>query len=240
MLYLLIISVQSQTYWDDPITGQSYNWKSMKKSEDNFYQVIDSTTPFFIPSIYSFNLGADLPVACAGQYPAAMESIELQDGWMESCSILGRSDMQTVTSMTNGIEITYKGGDICFDISSINNRQISFQLICSKSEGQWEIIQSTFTNYCHIILRKKTNAGCPVEFTFTWVWGLAFAFGSLGVYFIVGMIINAYKGVGCIIPNENFWLGVWGYAREMMDKVMGKLEAINEKSGTKPKTYEMV
>ena len=42
--------------------------------------------------------------------------------------------MQVVKTLDTGIEITYGGGELCFDISSITNRQISFQLICSRTE----------------------------------------------------------------------------------------------------------
>ncbi|OMJ81217.1 hypothetical protein SteCoe_18333 [Stentor coeruleus] len=239
MFYMLIVLVQSQTTWEDPTTGMSYNWKSLKRDPDNYYEVVDSNA-FFIPSIYSFNFGEDLPTACAGQYPAAMESVELLDGWMESCSILGRSDMQKVQSVNNGIEITYKGGDICYDVSSINTRQISFQLICSKTEGQWEIIQSTFTNYCHIILKKKTKAGCPVQFTFTWVWGLIFTLGAFALYFIIGTLINISQGSGCIIPHVSFWEGVWEFITDKMTAILEKAKGVSSKQKEVAKNYEMV
>ena len=241
MLVFLFVLVNGKATWEDPTTGLEYDWSSLSRKRDNYYEVIDSND-FFVPSIYSFNFDNNLPLPCTGQFPAAMETVELIDGWIESCSILGRSDMQEVKSLNNGVEVTYKGGDLCYEVASINNRQISFRLICSKTEGQWEIVQSTYDNYCHVILKKKTIAGCPQEYKFSWIWGFVLVIGAFSLYCIVGTLINSSKGNGVTLPNQEFWNGLIETTQETTASVIEKVKSFYKAKSlpAKGQNYEMV
>ena len=239
MLFLLFALASSKTSWEDEETGISYDWSSLSRKKDNYYEVVDSND-FFVPSLYSFNFGSDLPESCTGQFPAAMETIELVDGWIESCSILGRSDMQTVAAIDKGIEVTYKGGDLCYEVSSINNRQITFRLICSKTEGQWEVVQSTYQNYCHVILKKKTIAGCPEEINFSWMWGFMLCLGAFVLYCAIGTIANVSKGNGWVIPNYDFWARSLEVVQETTHLVVEQGKRLVPNRAKKGETYEML
>ena len=239
MFFLLWAVAKSQTYWQDPNTGEKYDWSSLTLKNDD-YQITDSSE-FFVPSVYSFNFGKDLTRDCAGQYPTAMETVEFSDGWMASCSILGRANMQNVKKIPDGIEITYQGGDLCYEVYSMTNRQIGFQLICSKSEGNWEIVQSTYTNYCHIILKKKTLAGCPDEFSFSWTLGLVLLIGGLGAYFVVGICINYRNGNGIKVPHDEFCNRILASFKEFVGGCTDKTKSfIGKEAAGNSKNYEMV
>ena len=162
MIFLLFVLVRSKNSWEDPLTGLVYDWSDLSLDNDNYYEIRD-TVSYFVPSVYNFNFGKNLLTTCEGQYVSATESIEIASGYLEDCSIIGRSDMESVRSISNGIEITYGGGDLCFSFESLDSREISFRLICSKSEGQWEFVQTVAEDYCHIVLKKKTPSGCAQE-----------------------------------------------------------------------------
>ena len=239
MLFLFFVLASSETSWEDPETGITYDWSILSRKTDNYYEVVDSRD-FFLPSVYSFNFGSDLPDSCTGQFPAAMETIELADGWVESCSILGRSDMQTVTTVDKGIEITYSGGEYCYETYAMSTRQISFRLICSETEGEWEIVQSTFQSYCHIILKKKTTAGCPREIRFNWMWGLMICIAGVVIYCAVGTISNVSRGKGWVVPNYQFWARGIEVAQDAAQSVVENGKRLCPNKGKKGDTYEMV
>jgi hypothetical protein len=239
MFLLLVTIASSQNTWYDSETGNSYDWGILERSEDNYYKVIDSMS-FFIPSIYSFNFGTNLPRTCAGQFHAAMESIEFVDGWMESCSILGRYDMQTISVISNGIQVTYTGGDLCYEVSEINTRRISFRLVCSEAEGDWEIIQSTYVNYCHVILQKKTPAGCAEEPMSSIVWGLLLVLICLGLYFGGGTAYNYYTTSEFKVPHIESINNALGSVQETTQGGIKKVKGYLNEAGAKSKNYEMV
>ena len=215
MLILLIALVRSENSWIDSKTGVFYDWSKLSLDAKYYYEIEDKTSYLF-PTIYSFNLGKNLLTTCLGQFVSATETVKVSNGYIESCSILGRSDMQVVKTLDTGIEITYGGGELCFDISSITNRQISFQLICSRTETDWEITQSSYYDYCHVILKKRTILGCPVEIENNWSWGFIIFLSVLATYCGIGIFYNVYKHNSIKIPNNNFW----NYLRGSLHKII--------------------
>ena len=192
MFLVLLALAKSQNTWEDPETGATYDWSVLSNKKSNYYQFEELSKAE--PSLYLFNFGKDLPISCAGQYPSAMEKVKLIDGSVESCSILGRSDMQSVETFSKGIIVTYGGGDICYDANLYTSRQISFRLSCSMVEGQWNVIQSYSENGCTVILEMKTNAGCPKPIGFDYIAGIIVAFEIITLYLAIGGTILYLQG----------------------------------------------
>lgn len=238
MIILLLAHALGQTIWQDPVTGQSYDWSSLAKPVTEYYQVIDYTNPF-TPSTYNFNFNSELPDTCSGQTVTASETIEFADGWMASCSILGRKNMQKVNSIVNGIKLTYQGGDICFENNEIVNRRIIFELVCSTKEGDWQVTSSAYNNYCKVGLSKNSLAGCPVQASRAWLWVL----GTLVL--LVGLVAGIwYYGKQCEfpvnLPFKESIESVFSRISEIGESGITKLKTLTNRSGGPAKNYEMV
>jgi len=238
MIILLIAQALGQTVWLDTVTGQNYDWTFLAKPASEYYQVIDYTNPF-TPSNYNFNFNSELPDTCSGQTVTASETVEFADGWMASCSILGRKNMQKVSTIPNGIKLTYQGGDICFENNEIVNRRIVFELVCSTKEGDWQVTSSAYINYCKVGLTKNSIAGCPVQASRAWLW-------VLGVLIIlVGLVAGIwYFAKKCEfpagLPFKESAQSILTTLSEIGQSGIAKLKAFTNRSGGPAKNYEMV
>lgn len=238
MFILLVTLAYSQTVWQDTATGQSYDWTSLAKSESEYYEVIDYTNPF-TPSTYNFNFGSELPDTCSGQKVMASETIEFVDGWMASCSILGRKNMQKVSSTPNGIKISFQGGDICFDNNEITNRKITFELVCSSKEGEWQVTESAYNNYCKVGLVKNSKAGCPLLTSRTWLWVLGTVFFLAGLVALIWYYGRAYE-FEMKIPFKEFFSTLFTQLAELGDSIVSKAKSLINRASVPKKNYEMV
>jgi hypothetical protein len=239
MFWAVIGVVWAEMVWRDPDTGLYYDWSALQQPVDKFYTVKDSYA-YYVPSVYTFNFDIDLPDTCAGQTVTAVESISLDDGWVESCSIMGRKDMEEVKSIDGGVQVTYTGGDVCYEVSELSHRQVSFQLICSEKEDVWEIYQSTFVDYCHVILRKKTPSGCPSQ-SKSWLIGLGLIVAGLVAYCAVGAYLNYSRQEKVEIPHKDFWEKALKHTSSCFESITEKVkDFINKPRGGPSKNYEMV
>lgn len=230
--------VEAQTQWTDTATGKVYDWTGLQKDSNNFYSIIDYTNPF-TPSTYNFNFGSELPDTCSGQEVTASETIVFADGWMASCSILGRKSMQKVSAIADGIRITFNGGDVCFDNNQLTNRRIYFELTCSDKEGDWAIKESAYNNYCVVGMSKKTSFGCNVQTSKTWLWV------ALAVLVVLAGLNLAWNHVkkneeGFNLPFKETISGFFDSVKEAGEKVSGKVKGLGSSASSNTKNYEMV
>lgn len=239
MIFIWVIfgvgMVQAQTQWKDSKTGMDYDWTGLQIDVNNFYSVTDNTNSFS-PSSYNFNFGIDLPNTCSGQLVSASENIYSSDGWVAGCSILGRKSMQKVSAIKNGIKITLNGGDVCFENNELSNRRIYFELTCSETEGDWEIKESAFNNYCVVGLTKNTRFGCNIKTSRVWLWAVI-----LVLLLMTGLIIaccySKKTEESFSLPLRDTILNFFNSFRQAIEKLIGKLKDLRTSS---TKNYEMV
>ena len=227
--------VGAQTQWTDTKTGMDYDWTGLQKDIDNFYSIIDNTNPF-TPSTYSFNFGIDIPNTCSGQLVSASENIIFADGWVASCSILGRKSMQKVSAIQNGIRITFNGGDVCFENNELSNRRIYFELTCSDTEGDWLIKESAYNNYCLVGLTKNSSFGCTIKTSRVWLWIVI-----LTLLVVTGLIIywnhTKKNEENFTLPYKDTIFEFFQSFREALERIVERVKAIRI---SKTKNYEMV
>jgi hypothetical protein len=231
-----LAQVSADTTWTDPGSGLVYDWGKLKRGTNDYNEIIDYANPF-TPSTYSFNFENELPDTCSGQLVTASETIVFADGWMASCSILGRKGMQKVEKKPDGIRITFTGGDVCFENNQISNRRIYFDLTCSEKEGDWAIQESSYNNYCVVGISKKSLYGCPVKASRAWFWILSGLFIILAA---LGFARHYFINNEITFPFRDFWQGAAEKAQEGLGNLTGKVKDLTGKSSGTTKNYEMV
>ncbi len=93
--------------------------------------------------IYYFNFGDTHNKKCKGQSVSVCEVLEVLKQPTDTCEILGRAEMRTVSLLDNsdpkkGISIAYGGGDKCTNgdnpMQNGKPRQTKFNLYCSHTQ----------------------------------------------------------------------------------------------------------
>ena len=211
----------SECRWTDPVTGLSYDYSSLWKSDS--YKVIDQSTtkddsPYHI--YYNFNFGDTVKSACGDdQNVAVYQSLDILGEETRVCQIFGKKDQTQIVAKDygelSGLQITYAGGDPCYVSTNPAEqgrpKKFVFSIVCGSrrhSEFKQLPINELTRTVCSPEFEIHHPAGC-VNGVYTEDWGFGTWFIIIfAAYVTFGVLynikVNKKKGIEAF-PNYELW-----------------------------------
>ena len=213
-----------QTSWTDPISGNYYDWSSLKKSKDNPYVINDAEIDEENFSLkYYFNIGDILNQKCKNQTSSVIEILEYNKQKTEICEIIGKATSSKIHLIDHknpdlGIVLEYGDGELCITSEKEEfmglPRKARFKIYCSKNDENNFILDypegKQGTTKCILDFKIFSSAGCPKSLLSKIKPSKILLFVIMGflIYIISGYIynniFNNLHGKPAI-PNYIFW-----------------------------------
>jgi hypothetical protein len=174
---LLSATHAASTTWSDKVSGAYYDYSALAK--DGPWEITDTSSGATL--YYTYTIGSHLKTTCTTSDTSAFRQTALVGA--TTCEALGsyknaKTTLLNVENPAHGIEITYDGGDSCYEEGSMRPQAIVFRVSCMDGvtkKPEWEV--SSYSTPCQPVFSITHPSGCPVEF-----WGGRYgrAFSSLG------------------------------------------------------------
>ena len=139
---LLFIKNNDWFEWDDPNTGNYFNFHNLKRNQNDPWTFTKISGSF--KNIYKFNFGENINETCKGKTGSIVESFEIFKNSPATCSILGDYNKKQVgyinkNNPNEGIWLEYSGEEVCMhSISSQSEvyRTVRFYLFCDQKQEE--------------------------------------------------------------------------------------------------------
>ena len=136
------ITCENHLEWEDPATGNYYNFNALKRNYNNPWVYRKNSGSF--SDIYRFNFNENVNHQCYGKKGSIIESFEIHNKAAATCSILGDYQNRKVNVINSnnpneGVYLEYSGQEYCMHSFAGNQstmRTVRFYLSCGESQEE--------------------------------------------------------------------------------------------------------